>query len=230
MSAGPIEAVLLTGGMAQRLGGQLKGEIDIGCGPLLVGELDAVVRSGIDRAVVVGPGPRRSPAGLDLTVTREDPPFGGPGAAVAAALPLLHADWTLLLACDLPGSDRLVPMLLDSWRRTVDDDRCEGVVLEAAGRPQWLAGIYRTEPLRRALAETPPPAAPPRDVPPRGPAIGRVLDRLRLRRVPDRDGVSRDVDTPDDLAWWTEQVAAGFLRRPPSTTTDTRGDEPDGTP
>lgn len=230
MTDDAVEAVMLTGGLAQRLGGVQKGEIDVGCGPLLVGELDAVVRAGIDRAVVVGPGPLRSPTGLELSVTREDPPFGGPGAAVAAALPLLRAPWVLLLACDLPGSARLVPLLLRSWRQAVaDDDAWEGVVLEAEGRPQWLAGIYRTAPLRRALADTPPATTTDRDVPPRGPAIGRVLDRLRLHRVPDGDGVTRDVDTPEDLAWWTDQVAGGFLRTPGSPPPTPEETNPDGT-
>ena len=81
-----IEAVVPTGGLAQRLDGAVKGEIDIGCGPILTGELDAVVHAGIARAVVVGPGPIHAPNGLDVVVTREDPPFGGPTAAVAAAL------------------------------------------------------------------------------------------------------------------------------------------------
>ena len=213
-----IEAVVLTGGLAQRLDGAVKGEIDIGCGPILTGELDAVRRAGIARAVVVGPGPIHVPPGLDVVVTREDPPFGGPTAAVAAALPFVHSDWVLILACDLPGSATLVDLLTRAWDELADGDRTadEGaIVVDRQGHPQWLAGVYSRaaveRELDRALEDAPPPAP---DGTTRGAPIGRVLAGLDLRRVADRGDASHDVDTPEDLAWWRAATAAAPGARP----------------
>ena len=201
-----IEAVVLTGGLAQRLDGAVKGEIDIGCGPILTGELDAVRRAGIGRAVVVGPGPIHVPDGLDVVVTREDPPFGGPTAAVAAALPFVHSDWVLVLACDLPGSATLVDLLARAWDELADEPRPpdEGaIVVDRAGHPQWLAGVYSRGAVERELDRA--RAASDADRPGRGAPIGRVLGGLDLRRVADREDASHDVDTPEDLAWWRDR-------------------------
>lgn len=201
-----IEAVVLTGGLAQRLDGAVKGEIDIGCGPILTGELDAVVHAGITRAVVVGPGPIHVPAGLDVVVTREDPPFGGPTAAVAAALPFVHSDWVLVLACDLPGSATLVDVLARAWDELADEPRTpdEGaIVVDRAGHPQWLAGIYSRAAVERELERV--RADAQAGTPGRGAPIGRVLGGLDLRQVADRNDASHDVDTPEDLAWWRDR-------------------------
>lgn len=212
-----IEAVVLTGGLAQRLDGAVKGEIDIGCGPILTGELDAVQRAGIARAVVVGPGPIHVPTGLDVVITREDPPFGGPTAAVAAALPFVHSDWVLVLACDLPGSATLVDLLTRAWDGLADGETTgEGaIVVDREGHPQWLAGVYSRaaveRELDRASEDAPPPAA---DGTTRGAPIGRVLAGLDLRRVADRGDASHDVDTPEDLAWWRAATAAAPEARP----------------
>ncbi len=207
-----IEAVVLTGGLAQRLDGAVKGEIDIGCGPILTGELDAVRRAGIARAVVVGPGPIHVPPGLDVVVTREDPPFGGPTAAVSAALPFIHSDWVLVLACDLPGSATLVDLLLRAWDELAEGGRPAGegaIVVDRQGHPQWLAGVYSRAAVERELdraREDAPTPAP--DGTTRGAPIGRVLSGLDLRRVADRGDASHDVDTPEDLAWWRAATAA----------------------
>ena len=112
----------------------------------------------------------------------------------------------LLLACDLPRGAAVVQLLLDAWRRGGDDG--DGVVVVDDGqRPQWLAGVYRraalAEALDEALGEAAAAARTTTDAAGRrGLRIGDVVGRLRLQRVPDTGGVSRDVDTPADLAWW----------------------------
>ncbi len=202
-----IEAVVLTGGLAQRLDGAVKGEIDIGCGPILTGELDAVLRAGIARAVVVGPGPIHVPNGLDVVVTREDPPFGGPTAAMATALPFVHADWVLVLACDLPGSATLVDLLTRAWDGLADEQAPDegAIVVDRAGHPQWLAGIYSRAAVERELDRTRAAVEADPGRAGRGAPIGRVLGSLDLRRVEDPDDASHDVDTPEDLAWWRDR-------------------------
>ena len=203
-----IEAIVLTGGLAQRLDGAVKGEIDIGCGPILTGELDAVRRAGIGRAVVGGPGPIRVPTGLEVVVTREDPPFGGPTAAVGAALPFVRSEWVMVLACDLPGSATLVSMLTRAWDELADEPSPSGegaIVVDRAGHPQWLAGVYSRAAVERELERAREDAGDGR----RGAPIGRVLGALDLRRIADPDDASRDVDTPEDLAWWRAHNPGG---------------------
>lgn len=199
---GPVEAVVLSGGRGRRLGGAAKAALDVGGGPLLEGVLTGVRAAGVARAVVVGPVPDRRPDGLDVVVTREDPPFGGPAAGVAAALPLVAAPWVLLLACDLPRGAAVVQLLLGAWRRAGDDG--DGVVVvDDEQHPQWLAGVYRRAALATALDEALSQSRTTNDAAGRrGLRIGDVVGALRLQRVPDTGGVSRDVDTPADLAWW----------------------------
>ena len=76
----PDAAVILAGGQGRRLGGRDKPALLVGGRTLLDRALDAV--SGVP-VVVVGP-PRALPAGVFRVA--EDPPGGGPAAAVAAGL------------------------------------------------------------------------------------------------------------------------------------------------
>lgn len=110
----PDAAIVLSGGRGSRLGGTPKGRVRVGDIPLLDGVLDAVSAAGIQRAVVVGHPPSLERAGV--VVTREDPPFAGPLAGVAAgllALPDLPGKaWVMVLACDLPRAGEVIPLLL----------------------------------------------------------------------------------------------------------------------
>uniref|UniRef100_UPI00055F84E1 molybdenum cofactor guanylyltransferase n=1 Tax=Kitasatospora sp. MBT63 TaxID=1444768 RepID=UPI00055F84E1 len=98
--AAGYDAVVLAGGAAARLGGADKPGLTVGGRSLL----DRVVAAceGADRIVVVGP--QRATAGVRWA--REEPPGGGPVAAVAAGLAQVTADRVLLLAADLPFLDR----------------------------------------------------------------------------------------------------------------------------
>jgi molybdopterin-guanine dinucleotide biosynthesis protein A len=92
-------AVVLAGGAARRMGGVDKVALPIG-GRSMRDRVLAAVGDAAPR-VLVGPG-GGVPDGV--RVTREDPPGGGPVAAMAAGLALLDPDTTLvaLLAADLP--------------------------------------------------------------------------------------------------------------------------------
>ncbi|WP_433536262.1 molybdenum cofactor guanylyltransferase [Micromonospora sp. CA-249363] len=92
-------AVVLAGGAARRMGGVDKAALPIG-GRSMRDRVLAAVGDAAPR-VLVGPGDG-VPDGV--RVTREDPPGGGPVAAMAAGLALLDPDTTLvaLLAADLP--------------------------------------------------------------------------------------------------------------------------------
>lgn len=172
----PYDAVVLAGGDARRLGGVDKPGLAVGGAPMLESVLDALC----DAATVVVVGPRRD-LRRDVRWAREDPPGGGPAAALAAGLPLVSADLVAVLAADLPllraaHVGLLVEAVADSGAVLVDD----------SGAPQWLCGVWRTEvlrglplvaggSLRRALA-------------PLAPVAVRVDDRAWF-----------DCDTEDDL-------------------------------
>ncbi|TDC60470.1 NTP transferase domain-containing protein [Streptomyces hainanensis] len=139
----PHDAVILAGGAARRLGGADKPAVRVGGRTLL----DRVVGACPDAARVVVVGPRR-PTGRRVVWAREEPPGGGPLAALAAGLREVTAPLTLVLAADLPF---LTPAGL---ARLLDVPSGADVVLprDAGGRDQPLSAVYRTESLRRELA------------------------------------------------------------------------------
>ncbi|MGC5018890.1 molybdenum cofactor guanylyltransferase [Micromonospora sp. DT47] len=92
-------AVVLAGGAARRMGGRDKPALPVG-GRSMRDRVLAAVADAAPR-VLVGPA---GPVPADVLVTREEPPGGGPVAATAAGLALLHPGTTTvaLLAADLP--------------------------------------------------------------------------------------------------------------------------------
>ncbi|UJW30776.1 NTP transferase domain-containing protein [Saccharothrix sp. AJ9571] len=170
--------IVLAGGEARRLGGVDKPMLEVGGRPLLAGVLDAL---GGAAAVVVGPPRPGLPA---VRWTREQPPGGGPVAALAAGLALLpEATEIALLAADLTG---LTSSTVDRLRRARGD--ADGALLVADGHRQWLTGVWRAGALRAAI--------PPE---PAGAALRRTLTGLSIVEVPAVAGEAADVDTPEDL-------------------------------
>ncbi len=123
---------------------------------------------------------------------REDPPGGGPLAALDAGLRHLTAEHVVLLSADLPFLDRrTVGALLASLRRGAAD----GVLLtDSDGRDQPLVAAYRTGALRRELA-----ALTARHGGPAGLPLRRLTGALDLLRISD-PVASFDCDTWDDIA------------------------------
>ncbi|KDN84128.1 hypothetical protein KCH_39190 [Kitasatospora cheerisanensis KCTC 2395] len=177
------DAVVAAGGAGRRLGGADKPALTVGGRPLLDRVLTAC--AGARRVLVVGP--RRPTGHPGVHWLREDPPGGGPLAAVAAALPQVSAPLVLLLAADLPFLDAATVARLVA--RVGDADGA--LLVDAEGRDQPLAAAYRTAALRTALAALPAPAGRP---------LRALTAGLRLVRVPDPAGASFDCDTPEELA------------------------------
>ncbi|HZB32717.1 MAG TPA: DUF6457 domain-containing protein [Streptosporangiaceae bacterium] len=143
----PYDAVILAGGAARRLGGIDKPGALVGGRPLVVTVAAAVPGAG--RLVVVGP-PR--PELPDAIAVREEPPGAGPVPALRAGLAEVTASWTLLLAADLPFlRPAHVADLLTAAGAAGAVDSAGAVLVDDAGKDQWLAGAWRTERLRRAL-------------------------------------------------------------------------------
>src|SRR3954451_21606618 len=91
--AEPYDAVVLAGGSGRRLGGVDKPALRVGSTSLL----DRVLGAVPDASSVVVVGPSRATS-RPVTWVREDPPGGGPVAALAAGLPLMTAPFVAVLA------------------------------------------------------------------------------------------------------------------------------------
>lgn len=137
------DAVILAGGAARRLGGADKPGLLVGGRPLIVTVVAAVPAA--RRVVIVGPARAELPGAI---VVREEPPGSGPVPALRAGLAEVTATWTVLLAADLPF---LRPVHVAELLREAAG-RPGAVLVDDAGRDQWLAGVWRSARLRTALA------------------------------------------------------------------------------
>ncbi len=200
-----FDAVILAGGRSSRLGGVPKARLSVD-GVTLLGRALQAAR-GARRTAVVGPDPGDLPPGT--LNGREDPPYAGPAAAIAAGLSLLAAagpapgpaatgpaPLTLVLACDMPRAAAAVAALLDAAAGApggVPAPGTDGVVaVSDDGRTQPLVGLYGTAALQRAVA-----GAAARNALAGG-SVFALLASLELRTVPVPPGSTDDVDTWDD--------------------------------
>lgn len=210
-----FDALILAGGRSSRLGGSPKSEL-IYDGETLLNRAISAAR-GARRIVVVGPEPQNPPC--RVLTCREDPPFAGPAAAIAAGLARLQhpdpslaggadsagaedepASYTLILACDMPHAARAVQALLEALPRGAGNQAVvregnDGVMAASAdGRRQPLAGFYRTAALRDAIDD-----ASARNALNHG-SVFALLARLDVQAVTVPAGSTDDVDTWDDAA------------------------------
>ncbi len=189
-----LGAILLAGGRGSRVGGATKPLFEIDGTTLLQRAVTAAKDASARPITVVGPV-------LDPTLAvewvQEDRPFGGPAAAVVAALDSWTGalagedpEWTLLLACDLPGAEPAVRLLRHSLPLLPAET--EGLCLsDASGRPQWLTGLYRTSALRSGAY-----ALPDRG---RGARARSLFDDVAIAVVAASADLTHDIDTWEDL-------------------------------
>jgi molybdenum cofactor guanylyltransferase len=178
---GPYDAVVLAGGGARRLSGADKPGLIVGGRSLVAWVGTAVATAG--RLVLVGPARPELPSAI---VVREDPPGGGPVPALRAGLALVRAPWVAVLAADLPF---LRPAHVTSLRHEAAG-RSGAVLTDADGRPQWLAGVWRTADLSSALTAY------------GATSLRGLMEPLTpaLVRAPDGESPWYDCDTPSDVA------------------------------
>ncbi|WP_198411945.1 molybdenum cofactor guanylyltransferase [Cryobacterium sp. TMT1-19] len=211
-----VDLIVLAGGRARRLDGAVKPAVEVAGRALLSRVLDA--RGLARNVVVVGPEEARAAVPADdtaeLTWTLEDPPFGGPVAGIVAGLAALEhatasgpADWVLLLACDLPWAADAARLLVPAASDPGLPASVHGLhLVDAGGRAQWLAGIYRLAPLRAAAHRIGADA--------HGASMRGLLAPLELRGVRDQNGEGSDVDTWQDV----ERSSALLTSTPPRST------------
>ena len=186
----PFDAIVLAGGAGSRLGGVDKAAVQLGGRSLVARPLEAVRDA--RTLVVVGHTSAELPERALRIV--EDPPGSGPAAATVAGLRAVEdaAEWTYLIACDLPGAVGAIQLL-----GAAEAGDADGVVLtEPGGRLQWLLGRYRSSALRAAADALGNPADR---------SMRALLAGLRLVEVPAED-VWRDVDTWADHEQWSRAL------------------------
>jgi molybdopterin-guanine dinucleotide biosynthesis protein A len=179
----PYTAVVLAGGKAARLGGQAKPQLLVGGRPILAAVLDTV--GDAEKRIVVGPP---QPVPPDVVLMRENPPRGGPVAAVRAGLADVVTEVVVVLAGDLPF---LTAAVVTGLRERLTADGV--LVVDDTGRDQLLLGAWRTEALRTAVAATTGP------VPLRRVLVPLAPRRLRPAVPPGTPPPWLDCDTPADL-------------------------------
>jgi molybdopterin-guanine dinucleotide biosynthesis protein A len=187
-----LDAIVLAGGRAARLGGADKPALVVGERSLVASVTAAAAGAGARRVVVVGPArPGLALAAAGLRVVREDPPGSGPVPALRRGLAEVAAPWVLVLAADLPfiRAGHLGSLLAAA----AGAGPAAGAVLaDEAGWPQWLAGCWRAGPLRAAIGGY------------RGGSLRGLLGPLSpvmLRPAPGQPGPPPwlDCDTEDDV-------------------------------
>jgi molybdopterin-guanine dinucleotide biosynthesis protein A len=174
-----FDAIVLAGGDARRLDGADKIGIEVGG----IALLDRVVAAanGAERVIAVGP---ERPAAAPLKWVREDPPGGGPVAALAAAMSHVEQRWTLVLAADLPWIAPAVPLLLTAAAKA------DVAVLAVGGRRNHLAAVWRSDRLRAAIERLDSVA---------GAAARELFVGIDVAEVVDEDEWGVDCDTWDDV-------------------------------
>lgn len=184
-----VRAIVLAGGSARRLGGIHKPSLKVG-GIAIIARICAALDA--YAPVVIGLGDD-VPDGIP--VTREDPPGGGPVAAIAAGLDALpQADVVLVIAGDLPFFDAKSADLLVSNLGTFDG------CLYADSQTHWLCSCWRARPLRARIAA----------VDPSGMSVRALVAPLRITTIqPLSAATIFDVDTREDLERTNIIIAGG---------------------
>ncbi len=204
-----FDAIILAGGQGSRLGGVSKADLLVGGVRLLDRVLAAA--SGACTTVVVG----RVAVPEGVLVTLEDPPGTGPCAGIVAGLEAVErpAEWTLVLACDLPDASPAIASLRAAIASETDSDVDGFTVAGREGEPQWLLGIYRSGALRKAADEYGDP---------RNRSVRRMIGSLKLSIVGPGGTHAEDVDTWADHARWNAHLRGRHRMKQPEDRTPWR--------
>ncbi|MGW0823884.1 NTP transferase domain-containing protein [Streptomyces sp. NPDC002845] len=188
----PYDAVVLAGGAARRLGGADKPAVRVG-GRALLDRVLAACAGARTTVVVADPRPTARP----VEWAREEPPGGGPLAALEAGLRHTTAPYAVVLSADLPFLDEGTVRRLLSAFHTEDDG---ALLTDPRGRDQTLVAVYRAEALRREFGKLTAEHGSLTGLP-----LRLLTAGLRLTRISD-PVASFDCDTWDDIAAARAQI------------------------
>lgn len=192
------DAIVLAGGRGVRLGGRAggaKASIPLAGWPLVDHVLLAV--SGASTRVLVGP---RRIALAEPVFCREQPAGAGPLAGIAEAAGRIRQPLVAVLAADLP----FVGDALATLRARITAGEASGhpvdaaVLVDTAGRLNYLAALWRTSALLKALDGLGDPVDRP---------VRQLYAGREIGHVPDFDALGADVDTPADLRIAQERIS-----------------------
>ena len=184
-------AIVLAGGSGRRLGGVDKAALELAGSTLLDRALVAVRAA--SPVVVVGPA-RQLPDGV--LGTQEEPPGGGPVAAVAAGLAALTdsllpgADLVVVLACDMPFVDQVAVDSLVDAAQAAGPAADGAAFVDADGRRQHLAAAYDIRALTDAIGSLDRVD---------GAAMRHVAERLTIIEIETDPETTLDCDTWPDV-------------------------------
>jgi molybdenum cofactor guanylyltransferase len=187
------DAIVVAGGQGVRLGGRsggAKASIPLAGWPLADHVLLAV--SGASARVLVGP---RRIALAEPVFCREQPAGAGPLAAIAEAAGRIRQPAVAVLAADLP----FIGDALATLRARLADTSADAALLvDTSGRSNYLAAVWRTSALLKALDGVGDPANRP---------VRELYAGRGIVHVPDFDALGADVDTPADLRVAQERIS-----------------------
>jgi molybdopterin-guanine dinucleotide biosynthesis protein A len=199
-----FDALILSGGRSSRLGGEPKAGLLLRGETLLAHTVSAASRA---RSIVVvgdAPGDAGHRDVETVRFVREDPPFGGPAAAIATGVRMLadvtaaRAEFTLVLACDMPQVFGAVEALLNAVTALKSHE--DGVIALDGGREQFLVTVLRTAALNDAVRAR----VDAGDV--EGLSMRALLAGLVLVPTAVPAGSTKDVDT------WADAAAHGVTK------------------
>ncbi|MFI6702371.1 NTP transferase domain-containing protein [Streptomyces sp. NPDC050509] len=184
------DAIVLAGGAARRLGGVDKPGVLVG-GRALLDRVLAASDGAADTVVVGG----RRPTARPVRWAREEPPGGGPLAALDAGVRSVRTDTetVLVLSADLPFLSR--PTVRRLIGTLVGSGVEAALLTDADGRDQPLVAAYRAEPLRREIALLRTEYGSLAGLP-----LRLLVRELELARVDAEPLASFDCDTWEDIS------------------------------
>ncbi|MBF6483116.1 NTP transferase domain-containing protein [Nocardia otitidiscaviarum] len=146
-----VDAIVLAGGRATRMGGVDKPAIVVGGQSMLDAALGAVADCA--RTVVVGP--QRPELPPEILQAQEIPAGAGPVAAIAAGLGVLAdsdfpAGLIVVLAADMPFLT--APAVDELLRHALESGSDAVFAADESGRPQYLVGVWRRAALTAAVS------------------------------------------------------------------------------
>lgn len=177
-------AIILTGGTSRRFGSD-KSQAVLS-GHSLLDEILLALPPEIP-VIVVGPEPHN--VARPVSMTREDPVFGGPVAGIAAGLKIVETEFVAIIATDMPF---VVPMLLQLTNELSEEFEA-AIPMDTTGFRQPLSALYKVESLRKALVGLGDP---------RGQSMRNLVALLKVREVLVGDSLENqllDIDTRSDL-------------------------------